>query len=99
MQVKASTINIVSPDGTPKVFTDVQVLMSEWGIYIKEDENSLLLVTSICIIKMATRWGKICRIHLTTCMRLLFTKFHKNLSRNFRNTKENRITKAIDRVR
>lgn len=45
MQVKASTINIVSPDGTPKVFTDVQVLMSEWGIYIKEDENSLLLVT------------------------------------------------------
>lgn len=45
MQVKASEVHIKTPDGKEKVHKDVQILMSDWGVYIKPDDDSLLLVT------------------------------------------------------
>ena len=45
MQVKASAIHVVKPDGTPHTYTDAQVLLSDWGVYIKQDEDNLILVT------------------------------------------------------
>ena len=45
MQVKASEVHIKTPEGKEKVHKDVQILMSDWGVYIKPDDDSLLLVT------------------------------------------------------
>lgn len=45
MQVKATAIHVVLPDGKPHTYTDSQVLMSDWGIYIKDGEDKLILVT------------------------------------------------------
>lgn len=45
MQVKATAIHVTKPDGQPHTYTDAQVLMSDWGVYIKEGEDKLILVT------------------------------------------------------
>tara|TARA_B100000035_G_scaffold301104_1_gene297374 strand:- start:16270 stop:16734 length:465 start_codon:yes stop_codon:yes gene_type:complete len=45
MQVKATAIHVVLPDGKSHTYTDSQVLMSDWGIYIKDGEDKLILVT------------------------------------------------------
>lgn len=45
MQVKASAVHVKTPEGNEQTYEDVQILMSDWGVYIKPDDDTLLLVT------------------------------------------------------
>ncbi len=43
MQVKAASIWVTNPQGESIEYTDVPVLLSDWGVYIKGDDTLTLI--------------------------------------------------------